>query len=280
VPAHPRRRRSTDVPPGEEDPVSFAVSRRDSDVLAVVQEAVAHRQTLLAYQPIVRATDGHPGLYEGLIRVLDSTGRAIPAREFMPQLEETEAGREIDVQALSMGVQTLRAHPDLRLSINMSARSIGYRPWQDCLRRALNASPTLGERLVLEISEESAMTVPELVARFMSELHSAGVCFALDDFGSGRSAIRHFRDFDFDMVKIAGRFVRGLSRHPDNRALCGALISVARHFEMLVVAKSVENAPDAEATRALGADCLQGYYFAAPTTRPDWMTRKSQGSVA
>jgi len=49
------------------------------------------------------------------------------------------------------------------------------------------------------------------------------------------------------------------------------LISIATHFDMLTVAECVENAEDAEVLSQMGIDCLQGYYYAAPTTRPDWL---------
>ena len=85
--------------------------------------------------------------------------------------------------------------------------------------------------------------------------------------------IRYFRDFDFDIVKIDGQFIRGIAQSPDNQALTRALMGIAHEFEMVTVAESVETEADAALAVQIGIDCLQGYYFAAPTTRPDW-TRK------
>lgn len=262
--------------PGEESPLNFAVTQRNQDTVTMVQQAVKHRQTLLAYQPIIRASDQPKiAFYEGLMRVLDATGRVIPAREFMPAIEDRELGREVDVLALRMGLHALQAVPSLRLSINMSARSIGYKSWNDTIHRHLRRSPTLGERLILEITESSAMLVPEIVADFMDELQPHGVCFALDDFGAGHTAIRYFKDFYFDILKIDGQFVRGLSKDADNRALIGALVSIAQHFNMLTVAEFVENAEDAALLTEMGVDCLQGYHFGAPITKPGWLSGRS-----
>ena len=85
------------------------------------------------------------------------------------------------------------------------------------------ASPTVGERLILEITESSAMLVPEIVIAFMDELKAAGIAFALDDFGSGFTAIRYFKDFFFDILKLDGAFVRNVDTDPDTRALAAAL---------------------------------------------------------
>jgi EAL domain-containing protein (putative c-di-GMP-specific phosphodiesterase class I) len=262
-----------EIPADAVNPLSHAVSGRDRDTLTMVREAIAYKETLLAYQPVIATrAPGQVAFYEGLIRVLDATGRVIPAKDFMPAIEDTELGRQIDVIALRMGLTALQQHPDLRLSINMSARSIGYKGWTQLLHRALNRFPLLGERLILEVSEKSAMTVPELVADLMDELQPKGVCFALDHFGAGSIAIRYFKDFLFDVVKIDGQFIRGISKEPDNHALTGALIAIAQHFDMLTVAENVENADDAAVLSTLGVDCMQGYYFAAPTTQPDWLT--------
>jgi len=251
--------------------LDMAVAARDRDVVAMVQRAVAHREVMLAYQPVVTAGPGGGiAFYEGLIRVLDDTGRVIPARDFITQIESMETGRDIDCLALELGLQALTEVPDLRLSINMSARSIGYGRWMQTLRRGLARDETAGERLILEITETSALTVPELIGGFMRELQAEGIAFALDDFGAGYTAFRYFRDYSFDIVKIDGQFIRKVATDRANQVITTAMVHIARHFDMLVVAETVENQEDAAYLASIGVDCLQGYYFGAPTLTPPW----------
>ena len=257
----------------EVSPLAFATSQRDAQTLDMVREAANHDQAMLAFQPVVLANDGRTVAFqEGLIRILDATGRIIPAVDFIDVIEDTELGRQIDVLALRKGLKTLHNNPNLRLSINMSARSIGYRPWMQALNHWVNRNPTICERLILEISEKSVMLVPELVAEFMRGLQMKGVCFALDQFGVGLIGLRYFIEFDFDVVKIDGQFIKGIAQDADKRLITSALMAVAGTFEMLTVAEKVENAQDLTALQELGVDCAQGYYFAAPTTRPDWLS--------
>lgn len=264
------------LPEGADSPLSSAVSKRDQSVLQMATEAVKHKQCKLAFQPVVQAQSPHSiAFYEGLIRVLDETGRVIPARDFMPQVENTPIGRQLDCVALELGLQTLVHNPGIRLSINMSARSIGYAKWSRILDRFLKRDRSLGERLILEISESSAMQVPELVIDLMDRLQERGIAFALDDFGASTFSFRHFREFLFDAVKIDGQFVRSISANPDNQALVRALIAVAREFEILVTAESVENQQDAAFLTASGVDCLQGYLFGAPSISPPWTSESS-----
>ncbi len=260
-----------DIPANSDNPLNAAVSSRDQSTLAMVEQAVKHQQTLLAFQPVIVAHDRRIGFYEGLIRVMDETGRVIPAKEFMPVVERAELGREIDNVALNMGLRTLHENPSLRLSINMSARSIGYQRWMNTLNRWTKKDDTIGERLILEITESSAMDQPEITADFMSRLSKRGICFALDDFGAGYTALRYLKDFYFDVLKIDMQFCNGIADDPDLQALTAAMLQIGHHFDMLVVGEGVERAQDVDMLVSMGVDCLQGYYFDAPTIRPNWM---------
>ncbi|MFT4150979.1 MAG: EAL domain-containing protein [Paracoccaceae bacterium] len=252
-------------------PLAVAVSAQDRETIHMVGEAIARHRVLMAWQPVVSSADpAKVAFHEGLIRIMDPKGRVIPATDFIGAVENQELGREIDCLALEMGLAQLARHPDLRLSINMSARSIGYPRWMAVLHRGLSSSPAVGERLILEITESSAMLIPELVASFMADLRGRGIAFALDDFGAGYTAFRYFRDFFFDILKIDAQFIRNVHADPDNQVLVAALLSIARHFDMACVAEAVETPNEALWLGALGVDLLQGYAFGAPTTRPAW----------
>jgi EAL domain-containing protein (putative c-di-GMP-specific phosphodiesterase class I) len=108
----------------------------------------------------------------------------------------------------------------------------------------------------------------------MDRLQIRGICFAIDDFGAGYTALRYLKDFYFDMIKIDGQFIMGIAEDHDNQVVVAAIVSIARHFDMLTVAEFVENQEDAAMLTKLGVDCLQGYHFAAATTTPDWKDDK------
>jgi len=257
--------------PGFESPLAAAITLREAGMLATVRRALSRGDVTLAYQPVVHArAPDRPAFWEGLIRLSDEAGHAIPAGRFMADVENTETGRLIDCRALELGLSALARVPDLRLSVNMSARSVGYPRWRETLAHGLAAEPTVGERLILEITEASAMQVPELVSAFMADLARRGIAFALDDFGAGHTAFRYLKQFCFDILKIDGQFIRDVDTDPDNQVLVQALVSIGRHFDMLTVAESVETAAEAAFLAGAGLDCLQGYHCAAPMIVPPW----------
>lgn len=275
------KRRGKRQPVERNNPLDWAIDTRDQAVLDMVKDAIHHKEVLLAYQPVVHARDTKKfSFYEGLIRVLDETGRVIPARDFISHVEDTDEGRQLDCLSLDMGLQTLCENPGLSLSINMSARSIGYRQWKHILNDALIRRPDVARRLILEVSEPSAMQVPELVMDFMDEFQARGVNFALDDYASGLTSFRYFKDFFFNYVKLDGYFTQNISTDRENQAIAGAISHLSRQFDIFAVATHVASMNDANTLAKLGFDCLQGYFFGAPTVNPPWEKQENSKEAA
>ena len=266
----PRRSRF-DVEPGTASPLEVAGSPADRQTLAMVAEALRLRRMRLAFQPAVYAADPSIiGFYEGFIRLLDQKDHVIPARDFMGVVERQELGREIDCAALTMGLMTLQRNPGIRVAVNMSARSVGYQPWTNILRRTLRQTPALAANLILEINEASAMLVPDVLLPFMEEMRQTGIVFSLDDFGAGITSLQLLRDFRFEIAKIDGRFIRHIDSSVETQPIVRSAIAVAKEFGMFLVAEAVETDAEANWLRDNGVGCLQGYLFSAPTVSPDF----------
>ena len=265
------RRPKFEAEAAQTDPITLEISAADQETLTMVRAALSQRRMRLAFQPAVYAADPTIiGFYEGYIRLLDPQDRVIPARDFMDVAETQELGREIDVAALQLGLATLQKNRGIRVSVNMSARSVGYRKWVQVLRQALKTHPGLGRGLILEISEASAMQMPDVLIPFMKELRSEQIAFTLDDFGAGATSLQLLSDFGFDIAKLDGRFIRGIERDAENQRILRAAIAMAREFGMFLVAEAVETAEEADWLAAQGVGCLQGYLFGKPEVNPDF----------
>ena len=267
TPAAPDREAAAD--PDAASPFDYATHSRDRDVLGIVRAALGRGDVTLAFQPVV-ADGGAVAFHESLVRVLDERGRVIPAAQFIHAVEGLDLGREIDCAAMRLALRALRRTPDLRLSVNMSARSIGYGPWRRMLHDGLDGRDAPGERLILEISEPSAMQVPEITLAFMRDLSPRGVSFALDHLGAGMTSLRHLRAFLFDILKIDGSLVTGCDADPDAQCLIDILVSLGGHLDAHVVAQGVERAAEAAVLARAGVDGMQGWHCGGPTLRPEW----------
>jgi EAL domain-containing protein (putative c-di-GMP-specific phosphodiesterase class I) len=270
-----------EIPKAPRNPLEYVASDRDEPILETVRKAIKNKNVMLAYQPVVHSKyPDKPAFYEGLIRVLDNNQNIVAAKEFIPIVESMELGRILDCHALELGLSALAEEPTLRLSINMSARSIGYPRWLQILHKGMAQDSTVAERLILEITEESAMVLPDLVSSFMSDLQGFGISFALDDFGAGYTAFRFFKDFQFDIVKIDGQFIRDIHKDADNQVLTAALVSISRQFDMFTVAEHVETEAEMEYLQNIGIDCLQGYHIGMPEVIPEWTKTMYRRSAA
>jgi EAL domain-containing protein (putative c-di-GMP-specific phosphodiesterase class I) len=235
-----------------------------------IAQALARGRMRFHFQPVVRAdAPGFVAFHEMLARLVEVDGRVLPASAFIGHAEDNALGRVIDRLALETALDELAAEPGLRLSINLSPRSMGDSDWLGVLT---DGAERLGRRvtgrLILEITESEAIAASGQTQDFMDHVRGYGCAFALDDFGAGATGFRHFRDFRFDMVKLDGGFVEGVARSRDSQALVGCLMSAARHFEMMVVAERVESPADAAWLVEAGVDCLQGYLYGRPSVRP------------
>jgi EAL domain-containing protein (putative c-di-GMP-specific phosphodiesterase class I) len=260
-----------DRDPALASPFDAAISAQDRETMSMVTQALKERRMRLAYQPVVYAADtAMIGFFEGFIRLLNQRDQVIPARDFMGAVEQNQLGRDIDCAALQMGLMALQRNPQIRVSINMSARSVGYRPWANILRKALRDSPRLGRNLILEITEPSTLQVPDVLKSFMTEMRDHGIVFALDDFGADVTSLRLLRELRFEIAKIDGVLVKNVDESPDRQAVARAAIAIAQELEMYVVAEAVETEGEANWLREAGVGCLQGYLFGPPTVTPDF----------
>lgn len=260
-----------DRDPATSSPLNVAISAQDRETLAMVTQALRDRRMRLAFQPVVYAADTSLiGFFEGFIRLLNLRDQVIPARDFMPVVEQRQLGRDIDCAALQLGLMAMQRNPQIRVSINMSARSVGYQPWMNILQRALQDSPRLGSNLILEINETSALQVPDVLKPFMADMRDRGIVFALDDFGAGTTSLRVLEELDFEIAKIDGVLVKNVHRTPASKSAARAAIAMAQELGMYVVAESVETEEEANWLREAGVGCLQGYLFGPPTVTPDF----------
>ncbi len=231
-----------------------------------VAQALAQGRLGFHFQPVVRAGNPRfPAFFEMLARLRLPDGRLLPAGAFMPAVETGELGRAIDRLGLEHALRALAADPRLRLSLNLSPRSMGDEGWLALLAAAARGGSGICGRLILEITEDAALDDVAQTVDFMNHVRRAGCAFALDDFGAGATSFRYFRDFRFDIVKIDGSFIRGIHAAPDAQVLVECLQGVARHFEMMTVAEQVECEADAAFLRDRGIDCLQGWLYGRPS---------------
>ncbi len=233
------------------------------------RSALDNREFYLDYQPLYSLRNERISGAEALIRWHHPQRGIISPDAFIPVVETSglihELGQWVLEQAChEAGDWHRRGLPLETMSVNMSGRQVERPDLPDRVGRALQQTGLPPERLQLELTESSLMHRPQQAARCMSEIRDMGVGLALDDFGSGYSALAHLLEFPLDTIKIDRSFIARIERDPSHRVLVGGIIGLARDLGLRVVAEGVETRFQLDFLRQTDCDEVQGFLLGRP----------------
>jgi EAL domain-containing protein (putative c-di-GMP-specific phosphodiesterase class I) len=221
------------------------------------------------FQPIVATSNLSIVGYEALIRGPMGSELELPAALFACA-RSLGRQRELEYACLRTIWTRFRwlALPG-KLFVNVSASVLlapdESGPELDEVLLSLEMEPT---RVVIEITEEQAVTdYPRLhdVARRLSAL---GYEWAIDDLGAGYASLRLWLELQPACVKLDNAFVHGSDGDVLKRCFLDAVQQLALCSHARVIAEGVETAQELEVLRRLGIAYAQGYYIARPSAKP------------
>jgi EAL domain-containing protein (putative c-di-GMP-specific phosphodiesterase class I) len=255
---------------------SLRIASNDAELLAyrtglmqasrATMDAIGEDRLTIAFQPVVRGEGGRViSFHECLARIRTREGKVLVAAQFMPAIERLGLAAQIDRRVLSQACDALSQYPLARFSVNIFPQTMQDREWLGILERRLEEAPTLAERLIVEVTETSALLDMARTTAFMDRLRGYGASFALDDFGAGHTTLSYLRDLRFDMIKIDGRFVRGVEQDDDNAFLIESLVRIAHRFDLMTVAEAVQTPAEARRLNQIGVEYFQGFQFGSPS---------------
>lgn len=146
----------------------------------------------------------------------------------------------------------------LAVSVNLSARNLREADLADRVLELLREYRAPPELLTLEVTKTAFMQSPEAALRILGQLHAAGVCSSIDDFGSGYSSLRYLKHLPVSKIKIDRSFVMEMMSDKDDRVIVETIIDMGHNLGLRVVAEGVENQDSLVGLRARGCDLAQG----------------------
>ncbi|ACX52718.1 diguanylate cyclase/phosphodiesterase with GAF sensor [Ammonifex degensii KC4] len=238
----------------------------EQEVLNLLKEALATGRGLLLFlQPVVRLSDLQVVHYEALLRLREcNMDRYCSPAQFIPLAERFGLMPRLDRWVIEAALDILRAHPKLKLFVNLSGLSVGDDSLLEYLQAKLKEKEVDPSRLGFEVTETAAIRNLLRAERWLGRLKQLGCELALDDFGSGFSTFSYLRSLPVNYLKIDLSFIRGLTSDRMHRALVEAMNTVAHTLGKLTVAEGIENEETLRILQELGTDFGQGYYFGRP----------------
>lgn len=247
-----------------------------------LRNAIMREEFLLAYQPKVSCANGRVTGAEALLRWNHPRRGIVPPDQFIPLLEETgliiSVGRWVLQKACEQAVAWRKEGLELpSVSVNLSARQLQSETLFDDISHALQQSGLPAACLDLEITESMLMQQADSAVAVLSSMKALGVTISLDDFGTGYSSLAYLKRFPLDAVKVDRSFVQDITADSDDASITRAVITMAHHLKLKVVAEGVETEGQLSLLISSQCDVIQGYFFARPLSVEDMATCLREG---
>jgi diguanylate cyclase (GGDEF)-like protein/PAS domain S-box-containing protein len=242
-------------------------------VEASLREALRLGQLDVHYQPFINLQTRKVVGLEALMRWRHPTHGMIPADQFIPVAEETGLIVPMGNFVLNRTLQDMSAWRDagvplVPMSLNIAPAQLQRGDLQTTIASLLKARDIRPDMLQLEMTEramfDSRNPSGENRQDTMARLRDVGIKIAIDDFGTGYSSLSYLKHWRVDALKIDRSFVRDLVTDSNDLAIVSAIVAIARHLNIQVIAEGIEGYQQAEILRRVGCTVGQGYLFARP----------------
>ncbi|NMM20599.1 MAG: EAL domain-containing protein [Rhodoferax sp.] len=234
-----------------------------------LRRALARDQLELHYQPQISMATGQTVGAEALLRWHHPELGDVSPTEFIPISESSGLILPIGEWVIRTAVKQLaawieRGMAPITIAVNLSAVQFRHADLPKLISTILADAALAPQLLELELTEGVAMTHPQGAIAVMDDLHLRGVRMSIDDFGTGYSSLSYLKRFQVYKLKIDQSFVRDITEDPDDKAIVGAIISMANSLGLKTIAEGVETEGQLEFLRTRGCDEVQGYYLSRP----------------
>jgi diguanylate cyclase (GGDEF)-like protein/PAS domain S-box-containing protein len=229
-------------------------------------------QFVCEYQPQIEMASGRVVGLEALIRWDHPVHGMLTPDRFIGVAEISGLSERITRWVLhevcSQITRWRRVRPqfDVPVSINVAGREMGSTVLPTLVRSALAKHDVEPHLIVLEITERTLVKESEINNDVLAELASLGVGLVLDDFGTGYSMMGYLKRMPITALKIDQSFIEGIPTDADSRAIVHAMLAVAKHFKLKVVAEGIESLEQVQYMREIGCEFAQGFFYSRSLT--------------
>ena len=247
-----------------------------------LRHTIAKGELQLRYQPEFDIATGKIVCVEALVRWQHPELGLLRPAQFIPVAEETGYVADIDDWVLGKACRQLSAWTEAGLdsfclTVNLSARQFQGPGLVETLSRILRETGVDPRRLVLEVTEGTAMTDIDRTRPVMQKLAGMGIRISIDDFGTGCSSLNHLKRLPVERLKIDRSFIEDIADDPDDRAIVQAITAMAHSMKIKVTAEGVETEEQLALVRKAGCEEIQGYLFGEPLSAEEFTERLARG---
>ena len=248
-------------------------ARQRINMQSSLRKAVANQDFDLYVQPQVSTHSGDVVGGEVLLRWMNSDQARHSPADFIPILESSGMIVDVGLWVIRTSCEYLRNMLDrglwdesMQMAVNISPKQFHDPHLIKSLEHSLKSYDIRPDMLTLEVTENLLIDDFETVAEKMKKIRDMGTRFAIDDFGSGYSSMIYLKRLPLDILKIDREFITHLNSDKETLGLVEAIMMVAHHYGLDVVAEGVEKREVLDILRSLGCEKYQGAHFSMPVS--------------
>jgi len=253
------------------EPTMHVTVRRSQELETALRLALERQEFDLHFQPIVWLATHQLKGCEVLVRWYHPDQGLLLPGDFIPIAEDTglmvPLGNWILRQACRQMQRWRRRNllaAEATIAVNLSATQFLQPDLGSKIETILTETGLPPTNLKLEITETVVMQNPKQVVQLIQGLQEQGIRLSIDDFGTGYSSLGYLRQLPIDTLKIDRSFIADIHRSPQQYGIVEAIIRLAAHLDLVVIAEGVEHEAQRQALNQLGCQFGQGNLFTPP----------------
>jgi len=238
------------------------ILREEFQSKTFLERAIQENRVIPYFQPIIDIKTREIVGYEILARIKDGE-EIIPAQEFISSCIKFGIILKIDeiIQRKTIEFLRKRNYIPQMLFFNLSRPYIQDIQHITKFVELLEKNEIPKNNIILEITEEEAISEITVVKEAIRIAKSKGIRFALDDFGVGYSTFSYIKYFDIDIIKLDGSLIKDIDRDIDNQIIVGGIAYICQKKGIKLLAEMVETESELKVLSELGVSYAQGYLF-------------------
>ena len=242
-------------------------------LLGQLRHAIEHAALSVHYQPKFALPDCSFVGVEALVRWPHPERGLLGPDQFLPLVREHGLMRSLTDLVMARALDDVAAWQRdgfrVPVAVNMFAPSLCDLTLPDRTQRSLAERGLSPDLLTIEITEDLLLENAERTRRVLDSLRAGGIRVAIDDFGSGYSALGYLCELPIDEVKLDRHFIEPILVDRRAAAVVRAVVDLTHELGMTTVAEGVETEETAAMLRSYGCDVAQGYYYSRPLVAGD-----------
>lgn len=234
-------------------------------LVSELRAALKKDEFVAYFQPRVCVKDNIIVGAEALARWNHPTKGFVPPDTFIPLCEEAGLigvlGKIIFTQAVIAQRSWAQQGCDLSISVNLSPLQFNEESLIDDLLNIVAQHDGNPKRIELEITESVLLGHDQSTVEKLHKLVECGFEIAIDDFGTGYSNLAYLHRYPISCLKIDRSFISSMD---SAKPIIELIVSMAKLFNLYVVAEGVETTEQLEMLQAYNCEEYQGYLFEKP----------------